>query len=149
MYYLKNKHKNQGRAVQSVVSLTSSLVVKMLTVLVSTISNTQIFLLKNVSSFLNTKLLTFFQENISIYAIFGGQRFNDITNDIVSFEQLGPEYDATELHADCATFNGTILKPTSKQYVLPTLVRHNNPQNKIDIEQASTPHSTIIKNCTY
>ena len=32
--------------VQSVVSLTSSLVVKMLTVLVSTISNSQVFLLK-------------------------------------------------------------------------------------------------------
>ena len=33
--------------VQSIVSLTSSLVVKMLTVLVSTISNSQVFLLKN------------------------------------------------------------------------------------------------------
>ena len=35
-----------GPVVQSVVSLTSSLVVKMLTVLVSTISNLQVFLLK-------------------------------------------------------------------------------------------------------
>ena len=36
------------------------------------------------------KLLTFFQ-HISIYAIFNDQSFNDtLTNDIVSFEQLGP-----------------------------------------------------------
>ena len=35
-----------GPVVQSVVSLTSSLVVKMLTVLVSTIPNSQVFLLK-------------------------------------------------------------------------------------------------------
>ena len=38
--------KLQGPVVQSVVSLTSSLVVKMLTVLVSTISNSHVFLLK-------------------------------------------------------------------------------------------------------
>ena len=36
----------QGPVVQSIVSLVSSLVVKMLTVLVSTISNSQLFLLK-------------------------------------------------------------------------------------------------------
>ena len=35
-----------GPVVQSIASLTSSLVVKMLTVLVSTISNSQVFLLK-------------------------------------------------------------------------------------------------------
>ena len=35
-----------GPVVQSIVCLTSSLVVKMLTVLVSTISNSQLFLLK-------------------------------------------------------------------------------------------------------
>ena len=37
---------SQGPVVQSAVSLTSSLVVKMLTVLVSTISNSYVFLLK-------------------------------------------------------------------------------------------------------
>ena len=37
-----------GPVVQSVISLTSSLVVKMLTVLVSTISNSQAFLLKKL-----------------------------------------------------------------------------------------------------
>ena len=37
------------------------------------------------------KLLTFFSKNISVYAIFNDQSFNDtLTNDIVSFEQLGP-----------------------------------------------------------
>ena len=39
---------NQGPIVQSLVSFTSSLVVKMLTVLVSTISNSQVFLLKKM-----------------------------------------------------------------------------------------------------
>ena len=37
---------NQGPVIQNIVSLTSSLVVKMLTVPVSTISNSQVFLLK-------------------------------------------------------------------------------------------------------
>ena len=37
------------------------------------------------------KLLTFFSKNISIYAIFNDQSFKDtLTNDIVSFEQMGP-----------------------------------------------------------
>ena len=42
-------------------------------------------------------LLTFFCQNISVYAIFNDQSFNDmltndnsLTNDIVNFEQLGP-----------------------------------------------------------
>ena len=61
--------------------------VKMLTVLVSTISNSQVFLLKNVSSFCKCKSYPhFFSKNISVYAIFNDQR----SNDIVSFEQLGP-----------------------------------------------------------
>ena len=52
----------------------------------STISNSQLFLLKN------EKLLTFFSKNISVYAIFNDQSFNDtLTNDIVGFEQLGPD----------------------------------------------------------
>ena len=39
------------------------------------------------------KLLTFFSKNISVYAIFNDQSFNDtFTNDIVSFEQLGPDF---------------------------------------------------------
>ena len=64
----------------------------MLTVLVSTISNSQIFFWKNVSSFCKCKNYSyFFSRNISIYAILDDQRFNDtLTNDILSFEQLGP-----------------------------------------------------------
>ena len=38
------------------------------------------------------KLLTSFQLNIRIYAIFNDQSFNDmLINDIVNFEQLDPE----------------------------------------------------------
>ena len=70
---------NQSPVVQSIVSLTSLLVVKMLTVLVSIISDSQVFLLK------------IFSKNISVYAIFNYQSFNaTLTNNIVSFEQLGP-----------------------------------------------------------
>ena len=65
----------------------------MLIVLVSTKSNSQVFLLKNVSSFCKCKSYSqFFRKNISICSIFNDQCFNDtLTNDIVSFEQLGPE----------------------------------------------------------
>ena len=81
-----------GPVVQSIVSLTSSLVVKILTVLISTISNSQVFLLKNVSSFCICKNYSFFSKNISIYAIFNDQSFNDmLTNNIIIFEQLGPD----------------------------------------------------------
>ena len=42
---------------------------------------------KNVSSFSNAKAThIFFSKNISVYAIFNDQNFNDLlTNDIVSF----------------------------------------------------------------
>ena len=71
--------------------LTSSLVVKVLTVLVSKISNSQVFLLINVCSFCKCKSYShFFSKNNSVYAIFNNQDFNDtLTNGIVSFEQLG------------------------------------------------------------
>ena len=37
------------------------------------------------------KPLTFFQQNIDIFAIFNDKIFDDtLTTDIVSFEQLGP-----------------------------------------------------------
>ena len=85
-----------GPVVQSIIyinSLSSSLVVKMLTVLVSTTSNSQEFLLKkNVSTLCTCKNYSHcFSKNISIYTIFNDQSFNDtLTKDIVSFEQLGP-----------------------------------------------------------
>ena len=64
--------------------------IKMLIVLASAISNSQVFLLKNVSSFCKCKSYShIFSKNIS--AIFNDQSFNDtLTNSIVSFEQLGP-----------------------------------------------------------
>ena len=76
---------DQGPIVESIVSLTGSLEVKMLTVLVSTISKSQVLLLKNVNSFCKYSHF-FFSKNISVYAIFNDQSFNDkLTNDIVSF----------------------------------------------------------------
>ena len=79
----------QGPAVKSFASLTSSLVVKMLTVQVSTVPNSQVFLLKNAKA----THIFFFSKNISVYAIFNDQSFyNMLTNDIVSFEQLGPSF---------------------------------------------------------
>ena len=55
----------------------------MLTVLVSKISNSQISLLKKKCEFC---------KNISTLAIFNDQSFNEtLTNDIVSFEQMGPD----------------------------------------------------------
>ena len=49
--------------VQSIVSLTSSLVVKILAGLVSTLSKSQVFLLKNFEKLLQMQmLLTFFQQ---------------------------------------------------------------------------------------
>ena len=65
--------------------------VKMLTALVSTVSsNSVIFAEKKVSSFCKSH---FFCKNVSVYAIFNDQSFNNtFTNDIVSFEQLGPGF---------------------------------------------------------
>ena len=62
---------------------------KLLTVLVSTVFNLQVFLLKNVSSFCYSHL---FSKNISKYAIFNDQSFNStLTINVISFEQLGPD----------------------------------------------------------
>ena len=78
----QNKSRFQGPAVQSIVSLTSSIVVNMLTVLVSTISYSQVFLMKICEKILHMqqmqKLLTFFSKNISVYAIRNDQNFNNM-----------------------------------------------------------------------
>ena len=68
---------SQGPVVQSIISLTSSLVIKMLTSLVSTISNSQVFLLKCKS------YSHFFGKNVSVYAIFYHQSFNDLLTSLV------------------------------------------------------------------
>ena len=68
--------------------------VKILTVPVSTISNSQVFLLKYVSTFRKCKSYShfFFSKNNNVPTIFNDQSFNDtLTNDIVNFEQLGPD----------------------------------------------------------
>ena len=80
-----------GPVVQSIVSLTSSLVVKMLTVLVSTLYKSQVFCWKMWVAFANAKATHIFSAKILAYAIFNYQSFNDmLTNSIVSFEQLSP-----------------------------------------------------------
>ena len=93
MYLDTDFHHIQGPIVQSIVSLMSSLVVKMLTVLVNTLSSFKVFLLKNVSSFWKCKSYSHsFSKNISVYAIFNDQSFNNtLTNEFVSFEQLGSD----------------------------------------------------------
>ena len=73
---------DQGPIVQSFVSSTSSLVVKMLTV---PLSNSQVFC--KCRSYLH-----FVSRNISVYIIFNDQSFNDtLTNGIVSFKQLAQQ----------------------------------------------------------
>ena len=69
--------------------------VKMLTVLISTISNSQVFLLKKMRvSFAFAKAThIFFSKTICLFSIFNDQCFNDtLTNDFVSFEQPGPVF---------------------------------------------------------
>ena len=62
----------------------TTLVVNLLTVVVSIISNSQVFLLQIVTHI-------FFSKNISIYAIFNCQSFDDtLSNGIVSLEEQGP-----------------------------------------------------------
>ena len=65
----KQHQNDQAPVVQSVVSLTSSLVVKLLTVLVSTISNSQVFLLKKKMwvAFANAKAAHIFSAKILAY----------------------------------------------------------------------------------
>ena len=80
----------QGPVVQSVVSLTSSLRVFSLTVLADSIYNILIFFAeKNVSSFCITYI--FFSKKVQHICVSLHVNFNEsLTNDIVSFEQLGP-----------------------------------------------------------
>ena len=83
-----------GPVVQSIVSLMSSLVVKMLTVLVSTISNSQVQMQKLlVSSVCKSKSYSHFSAKILAYLpylMIKVLTIRYVTNDIVSFEQQGP-----------------------------------------------------------
>ena len=82
-----------GPVVQSVVCLTSSLRVISLTVLVGFIHNFLIFFAeKNASSFCNAKAThIFFSKKFQHICVSLDANFNkSLTNDVVSFEQLGP-----------------------------------------------------------
>ena len=86
--------RGQGPVVQSVVSLTSSLRVISLTVLADSIYNIQIFFAeKNVSSFCTAKSYShFFSKKFQHICVSLDVNFNEsLTNDVVSFEQLGPD----------------------------------------------------------
>ena len=51
------------------------------------------------------KLLIFLAKNICIYAIFNDQSFNDtLMNDIVSSEQMGPDFTTEHSEADLELF---------------------------------------------
>ena len=65
---------------------------KRLTALVRTIYISQVYLLKKMREAFANATHVFFSINICVYAIFNDQRFNDtLTNDVVRFEQLGPD----------------------------------------------------------
>ena len=82
-----------GPVVQSVVSLTSSLRVISLTVLADSVYNILIFFAEKVCvAFALQKLLTFISKNYQNICVSLDVNFNEsLTNDIVSFEQLGPD----------------------------------------------------------
>ena len=74
-----------GPVVQSVMSLTSSLRVISLTVLADYLYNIRIF-------FAEKMLLTFFSKKFQHICISLNVNFNkSLTNDVVSFEKLGPD----------------------------------------------------------
>ena len=81
---------NLGPVVQSIVSLTSSLRVISLTALTDSIYNILIFFAEKMwVAFALQKLLTFFQQKISVSL---DLNFNEsLNNYVVSFEQLGPD----------------------------------------------------------
>ena len=60
----------------------------------------------------------FFSKNISIYAMFNDQSFNDpLTNDIISFEQLGPDlvFSHCGLHVGAKVYMSYL--PLSQLYI--------------------------------
>ena len=52
----------------------------------------------------------FFSKNIRLYAVFNDQSFNDtLTNDIVSFELLGPECQSVVLAISASKVNDRLV----------------------------------------
>ena len=92
VYCSRSSKHNQGPVVQSVVSLTSSLRVILLTVLADSIYNIMKFFAEKMwVAFALQKLLTFFSaKKFQHICVSLDVNFNEsLTNDIVSFEQLG------------------------------------------------------------
>ena len=83
-----------GPVVQSVISLTSLLRVILLTVLADSIYNILIFFAEKMwVAFALQKLLTFFSKKFLHICVSLDVNFNELlTNDIFSFEQLGPSH---------------------------------------------------------
>ena len=78
-------HKHLGTVVQNVVSLTSPLRVISLTVLVDSIYNILIYFAEKM------RVLTFFSKKFQHICVSLDVNLNEsLTNDVVSFEQLGP-----------------------------------------------------------
>ena len=121
-----------GPVVRGIISLTSSFVVKTLTVLINTISNSKVFLLKKCEKLCKCKSYPqFFSKNMSLYAIFKDQSFNDmLTNDTVSFEQQGP-VEIRKIFTWILHLSGAIIYQPEAKKVLVKIHRrcHNHYQN--------------------
>ena len=96
---IEKEVKHQGPVVQSVVSLKSLLRVISLTVLADSIHNILIFFAEKMwVAFALQKLLTFIHKKFQHICVTLDINFNEsLTNDVVSFEQLGPTEDLIRL----------------------------------------------------
>ena len=116
---------DQGPVVQSIVSLKSSLVVKFLTVLVSTISNSQVFLLKNASSFCKCKSYShFFSKNIS-YMPYLMIKVLTTSLDLNNWAQA---HKSDAAWHDMTSFTMTLTWLKVKNHCIVTLTKQNNTQ---------------------
>ena len=90
---------NQGPVVQSVVSLTSSLRVISLTILADSMYNILIFFAEKMwVAFASKSYSHFFSKKFQHICVSLDVNFNELlTNDVVSFEQLGPEKEKKSL----------------------------------------------------
>ena len=94
---------DQGPVVQSVLSLTSSLRIISLTVLTDSVYNIMIFFAEKMwVAFARKSYSHFFSKKFQHICVSLNVYFNEsLTNDIVSFEQLGPDHDKKHLGVLC------------------------------------------------
>ena len=126
--------KLQGPVVQSVVSLTSSLRVISLTVLADSIYNILIFFAEKmwVAFAMQCKCKSyshFFSKKFQHICVSFDVNFNEsLTNDIVSFEQLGPDVEPDQMpHSPLYPHNiflMSLCKPMLWVLIRSALVRH-------------------------